>query len=106
MGIVTILSNSITNSNKEKGLIEIGVQEKEFNFEFFIRDNGVGIAKAYHDKIFKVFTKLESNNKSAGIGLSIVKKIVEFYKGKIWLESEEKKRTTFYFTLLKNHGTS
>jgi light-regulated signal transduction histidine kinase (bacteriophytochrome) len=101
-----LIENSITHSNKENGLIEIGVQEKEFNFEFFIRDNGVGIAKAYHDKIFKVFTKLESNNKSSGIGLSIVKKIVEFYKGRIWLESQEKKGTTFYFTLPKNDGTS
>jgi K+-sensing histidine kinase KdpD len=54
--------------------------ESENDFQFFIRDNGVGIAEAYHDKIFKVFTRIDSNNKSSGIGLSIVKKIIDFIK--------------------------
>jgi DNA topoisomerase VI subunit B len=46
-----------------RGLIELGATESENDFQIFIRDNGVGIAEAYHDKIFKVFTKLDSNNK-------------------------------------------
>jgi signal transduction histidine kinase len=75
-----LIQNSITHSDKEKGLIELGATESENDFQFFIRDNGVGIAEAYHDKIFKVFTKLDSNNKSSGIGLSIVKKIIDFIK--------------------------
>jgi light-regulated signal transduction histidine kinase (bacteriophytochrome) len=49
--------------------IEIGVVDKEGEYEFYVKDNGKGIAPAYHDKIFKIFTKLESNNISSGIGL-------------------------------------
>jgi signal transduction histidine kinase len=45
---------------------------KRGEYEFYVKDNGKGIAPAYHDKIFKIFTKLESNNISSGIGLSIV----------------------------------
>jgi light-regulated signal transduction histidine kinase (bacteriophytochrome) len=51
--------------------IEIGVVDKEGEYEFYVKDNGKGIAPAYHDKIFKIFTKLESNNISSGIGLSV-----------------------------------
>jgi signal transduction histidine kinase len=64
----------------------------------------VGIAEAYH-KIFKVFTKLDSNNKSSGIGLSIVKKIIDFIKEEFgW--RVRKKGTTFYFTIPKTNGGS
>jgi light-regulated signal transduction histidine kinase (bacteriophytochrome) len=48
-----LIQNSITHSDKEKGLIELGATESENDFQFFIRDNGVGIAEAYHDKILK-----------------------------------------------------
>ncbi|PXY42359.1 two-component sensor histidine kinase [Flavobacterium cheongpyeongense] len=101
-----LIENSIHYNNKAQGKIEIGCTEKEQDFEFYIKDNGIGIAKKYHDKIFKVFTKLESNNQNSGIGLSIVNKIIEYYKGSIWLESEENIGTTFYFSLPKNHGTT
>lgn len=96
-----LIQNAIKYSDKEKGVIEIGVVEKSEHFEFFVKDNGVGIKSAYFDKIFKVFTKLESTSSSSGIGLSIVKKIVTYYKGSIWLESKEGLGTTFYFTLPK-----
>ena len=81
--------------------IEVGVTDKNKYFEFFVKDNGIGIHPDYFDQIFKVFTKLESTSSSSGIGLSIVKKIIKFYKGSIWIESEEGKGTTFYFTILK-----
>jgi light-regulated signal transduction histidine kinase (bacteriophytochrome) len=101
-----LIENAITHNDKKNGVIEIGVRENENDFEFFVKDNGVGIAEAYHSKIFKVFTKLESNNKSSGMGLSIVKKIIDFHKGRIWLQSQEKKGSTFYFTIPKNDGRS
>ena len=96
-----LIQNAIKYNDKENGTIEIGAIEKENHFEFFVKDNGMGISETYFDLIFKVFTKLESNNSSSGIGLSIVKKIVQFYNGEIWLESQEGKGTTFYFTLPK-----
>ena len=61
----------------------------------------VGIDKKFHDKIFKIFHFLKKSEKSTGIGLSIVKKIVNLYDGEIWIESELGKGTTFYFTIKK-----
>jgi signal transduction histidine kinase len=97
-----IIQNAIKYNDKEEGTIEVGLTEKNEYFEFFVKDNGIGIKEAYFDKIFKVFTKLESTSTSSGIGLSIVTKIIKYYKGVIWLESKEGIGTTFYFTILKN----
>ena len=99
-----IIDNAIKYNDKEKGIIEIGSRENETSVEFYIKDNGIGIPEAYFDKIFNIFTKLESNDRSSGIGLSIVKKIIKFYDGKIWLDSKENIGTTFYFTLSKQVG--
>jgi signal transduction histidine kinase len=96
-----LIQNAIKYNNKENGTIEIGFIEQENHYQFFVKDNGIGIKAAYFDRIFKVFTKLESISSSSGIGLSIAKKIVTFYNGKIWLESKEEEGTTFYFTILK-----
>jgi signal transduction histidine kinase len=99
-----LIQNAIKYSDKDKGLIEVGCKETTDHFEFFVKDNGIGIKSNYFDRIFKVFTKLESTSSSSGIGLSIVKKIITYYEGAIWLESEEGIGTTFYFTLLKYKG--
>lgn len=96
-----LIDNAIKYNDKDNGLIEIGSREYDNVAEFYIKDNGRGIPAAYFDKIFNIFTKLESDNQSSGIGLSIVKKIIKFYNGKIWLESKENEGTTFYFTLEK-----
>ena len=96
-----LIQNAIKYNDKEIGIIEIGAVEKENLYEFFVKDNGIGISSKYHERIFKVFTKLENTNSSSGIGLSIVKKIVHYYKGEIWLESKEGEGTTFFFTILK-----
>ncbi|OIQ20170.1 MAG: two-component sensor histidine kinase [Flavobacterium sp. MedPE-SWcel] len=101
----SLINNAIKYNDKEKGNINIGCVYKGNMVEFYIKDNGIGIPEAYFDKIFNVFTKLENDNHSSGIGLSIVKKIISFYGGKIWLESELKKGTTFFFTL-KQNGTT
>jgi light-regulated signal transduction histidine kinase (bacteriophytochrome) len=101
-----LIQNAIKYNDKEIGVIEVGGIDKNDHFEFFVKDNGMGIDTNYFERIFKVFTKLESNNSSSGIGLSIVKKIVQHYNGTIWLESQEGKGTTFYFTLPKTNGTT
>ena len=96
-----LIQNAIKYNDKENGMIELGFLEKDNYFKFFVKDNGMGIQPRYFDKIFKVFTKLDSESSSSGIGLSTVKKIIEFYQGKIWLESQEKIGATFFFTIPK-----
>ena len=96
-----LISNAVKFIDKEKGLIEIDVLEQKTTYQFSIKDNGMGIDKKYHDKIFKIFHSLNKSKDSTGIGLSIVKKIVDLYKGEIWLESIPEEGTTFYFTISK-----
>ena len=66
---------------------------------FFVKDNGIGIEPQYHKKIFGLFDKLNQSSKGTGIGLALVKRIVEVHGGRIWVESEAGKGSTFYFTL-------
>ncbi|WP_116790428.1 sensor histidine kinase [Flavobacterium psychrotrophum] len=94
-----IIENAVKYNDKTDGLIEVGCDEGDKEYVFFVKDNGRGIPKAYFEKIFNIFTKLDNNDNSSGIGLSIVKKIVAYYQGRIWLESTENEGTTFYFTL-------
>ncbi|WP_298552990.1 ATP-binding protein [uncultured Algibacter sp.] len=96
-----LIDNAIKYNDKSEGLIEIGVKDDIKFWEFSIKDNGKGIDNNYFDKIFKTFQKLENNPESSGIGLSIVKKIVNLYGGDIWVKSEIEKGTTFHFTLKK-----
>ncbi|MBI4852110.1 MAG: PAS domain S-box protein [Acidobacteria bacterium] len=98
-----LISNAIKYHHKNKGIIEIGVREEE-NYEFYVKDDGPGIDLRYHKKIFEIFQTLEakSNVESTGIGLAIVKKIVETQGGCVWLESEVGQGTTFYFTWIDN----
>jgi len=96
-----IVGNAVRYMDKETGLIQIDFKEQKLFYEFSITDNGMGIDKKYHDKIFKIFQFLNKSKDSTGIGLSIVKKIVENHKGKIWLDSELGMGTIFYFTLKK-----
>ncbi|MEM9678868.1 MAG: ATP-binding protein, partial [Bacteroidota bacterium] len=96
-----LISNAIKFNDKEKGLIEIDVEEQKSYYQFSIKDNGVGIEKKHHDKIFKIFHALNKNKESTGIGLSIVKKIVDMYKGEIWLASVPNEGATFFFTIKK-----
>ncbi|KTD74195.1 PAS domain-containing sensor histidine kinase [Legionella tucsonensis] len=98
-----LISNAIIYNDKEQGLIEIGVCEYSKEWKFFIKDNGIGIDEQYKDKIFELFQTLQSKEKysSTGVGLSLVKKILELYGGKIWFKSIVGQETTFYFTLNK-----
>jgi signal transduction histidine kinase len=64
-----------------------------------VRDNGIGIEPQYHERIFGLFNKLDPNTEGTGIGLSLVKRIVETHNGHIWVESEKGKGSTFRFSL-------
>ncbi len=83
--------------------IEIGTDPEragEGEMAYFIRDNGIGIDPRYHDKVFGLFERLETGTAGTGIGLAIVKRVVEVHGGHIWVESAgEGRGTTFYFTL-------
>jgi len=96
-----IISNAVNYIDKEDGLVTIDVQEDAENYIFSIQDNGCGIEEEHFEKIFKIFSSVNSSKKSSGIGLSIVKKIIELHDGKVWLESEYGKGTTFYFNIKK-----
>ena len=96
-----IFNNAINFNDKPNGLVEIACIEKEGHFVFSIKDNGVGISKKNHEKIFFIFESIAQDDKSSGIGLSIVKRILDNSNEKIWLDSQENKGTTFFFTLRK-----
>ena len=98
-----LIYNAVKYMDKSHGKIEIDCAENEDYWEFRVADNGCGIDKKYFDKIFKIFQTLAktSDEKGTGIGLCLVKKIVEIYNGKIWVQSEPGKGSTFFFTLPK-----
>ncbi|WP_346750207.1 PAS domain-containing protein [Splendidivirga corallicola] len=96
-----LISNAIKYNDKEEGRVWISCENVNNFWQFGISDNGPGIEESHFDKIFQIFQTLQSQStyESTGIGLTIVKKTVELYGGKIWLESEIGKGTTFYFTI-------
>jgi len=96
-----LISNAIKFSRANDAIVNIDYLEFQTHYKFSVQDNGIGIEKRHFDKIFKIFQFLKKSENSSGIGLSIVKKIVNIYKGDIWLESELNKGTTFYFTIKK-----
>lgn len=99
-----LISNAIKFRKKETpAIVNITVQSQNKNWLFAIKDNGIGIDKTHHDKIFKVFMRLHSSEEypGTGIGLAQCKKIIELHQGKIWVESEPEKGSTFYFTIPK-----
>lgn len=99
-----VLQNLIDNASKflnpnQSPEIEIGTVTKELETIFFVRDNGIGIDPVYHERIFELFNKLNPDINGTGVGLALVKRIIEIHGGKIWVESELGKGATFYFTL-------
>ncbi|MCP6762469.1 MAG: ATP-binding protein [Fischerella sp. CENA71] len=98
-----LLSNAIKFIDKPQGKITIACTEKNGYWQISVKDNGPGIEKEHFERIFKIFQKLSDNKnlESTGIGLAIVKKIVEMYGGEVWVESELGVGTTFFFTLKK-----
>lgn len=83
--------------------IHAGVIEKQDHWQFFLKDNGIGIEPQYHQRVFKIFQRLHTNQEyqGTGIGLSVCKRIVERHNGRIWIESQLGQGATFYFTFQK-----
>ena len=99
--IQNLIDNAIKfSSNRDDQLIEIGIEGYEDDLPIlFVRDNGIGIPKEHHERIFDLFSKLNANAEGTGVGLTLVKRIVEFHGGRIWVESEPEQGTSFLFTL-------
>lgn len=102
--MVEVLQNLIANATKftrqaDKPVIEIGTQIINAQQTFYVKDNGIGIAPEYHQKVFGLFDKLDAKSEGTGIGLALVKRIIEVHGGTIWVESEIGKGATFFFTL-------
>lgn len=98
---MNLISNAIKYSDKEDCQVEVGCEQREKDWLFWVKDNGPGIDSKYHDKIFRIFQTLSARDKveATGIGLAIVRKTVQLYGGKIWVESASNEGATFYFTL-------
>jgi signal transduction histidine kinase len=98
-----LISNAIKYNSTENAEISINASETPSQYEFSVTDNGPGIEPEFHDKIFVIFQTLQARDviESTGVGLAIVKKIVEEQGGRVWVESEKGKGATFKFTLPK-----
>jgi len=96
-----LISNAVNYNDKASGYVEISSEEFKDHYVFAVKDNGIGIEKNNQKKIFEMFQSFNSNNKSTGIGLSIVRRILKNEKEKIWIESQKNMGTTFFFTIHK-----
>ncbi len=104
MRIVVVLVNLIENSINYMGeqphpKIDIGYRVDGEEVVFFVRDNGIGIDKSEHEKVFELFYRVDKSSNGTGAGLAIVKRIIEVHEGRIWIESELGKGCTVCFTL-------
>lgn len=112
--IFQIFTNLIENALKYhkpevSPIVKIAFKDEKDKWQFSINDNGIGIEQEYFDKIFVIFQRLHTKNEyyGTGMGLAIVKKIIDNLGGEIWVESIPGKQSTFYFTIIKdNYGRS
>jgi len=106
--LVEVIQNLVENAIKYMGAqpqpqVTIGFKSGENELVFFVSDNGMGIDPNYQDRVFNIFEKLDPQSEGTGIGLALVKRIIETHGGRIWVESDGiGKGTTFYFTLPAN----
>ncbi|MHC4394199.1 MAG: sensor histidine kinase [Planctomycetota bacterium] len=98
-----LLTNAVKYMDKPEGKITIDCVEEADFWKFSVADNGPGIKERYFEKIFQIFQTVSPHHglESSGVGLAVVKKIVELYGGKIWVESQIGRGSTFFFTLPK-----
>jgi signal transduction histidine kinase len=99
-----LLSNAIKYMDKPQGWIKVGCVEQDGFWKFSVADNGPGIEEKHFENIFKIFQALPTSPdfQGTGVGLTVAKKIVELYDGKIWVESKVGEGSTFFFTLPKS----
>lgn len=97
-----LITNAVKYNDKPEKVIEVGYETQNGNNVFYVRDNGIGIAPEFHNDVFRIFKRLNSESdevKGTGVGLTFVKKIIERHNGRIWIESQPGSGTTFYFTI-------
>jgi PAS domain S-box-containing protein len=95
-----LIENAVKFRSLERGLlIEVGCDEERGFYRFHIMDNGIGILPQYQEQIFEPFRQLDGRIEGVGMGLALVKRIVEHHGGRLWVESESGKGSTFYFTI-------
>jgi signal transduction histidine kinase len=96
-----LLSNSIKYMDKPAGQVRVDCVDEEDALVFSVSDNGPGIEQRHFERIFQLFQTLAPRDQveSTGVGLALVKKIVEMYGGRVWVESEVGTGSTFFFTL-------
>ncbi len=101
-----LLSNAIKYMDKPQGRINVGCVAEDGCWKFSVSDNGPGIAEKHFDRIFQLFQTLAARDdrESTGIGLTLVKKIVEMYGGRVWVQSTLGQGSTFFFTLPRTQG--
>lgn len=102
--LIEVIQNLVDNAVKFTSAqtqpdVEINYYLKDNAPVFYVRDNGIGIRKEFQDRVFGLFDKLNPDSEGTGIGLALVKRIIEVHGGKIWVESDEGRGATFYFTL-------
>jgi PAS domain S-box-containing protein len=97
------LSNTIKYNSNPTPVVKVLCEERPLQYEFCVEDNGPGIDKEFHEKVFQIFQTLQARDKfeSTGVGLAIVKKIIEEKGGKAWVESELGNGSKFFFTIPK-----
>jgi light-regulated signal transduction histidine kinase (bacteriophytochrome) len=98
--IANYISNAIKYNNNPEPKIDISFTQDGNQYKFCVSDNGPGIEKEFHEKVFVIFQTLQARDtfESTGVGLAIVKKMVEDKGGKVWIESEKGKGAKFYFS--------
>ncbi len=108
--LVEVLQNFIDNAVKHMGrqsepCIEIGARQDNGEDVYYVRDNGIGIEPRYHENVFGLFNKLDKASDGTGVGLAIVRRIIEVHGGRVWVESKGKEKgSTFCFTIAENGG--